>query len=207
VGQGHSLLPHPGWLVEATWLQLGSTVDPFRGLRWSPCSAPQASPELSAHPGGRKRRGVKPPSQGYKLTHLPSPCGLSSKCRHGSHGEGGCESQVPRMRPGKGLWCEGQGNWKGLLKHPSLPRLWQSEPPDRSGPPLLHLLCSGGDPSQPGGAEPTRRLHAAGSPPLCPQAGGRPAGEGLLAREWWEISRRAVVGMREGEGKHQVGMW
>ncbi|XP_032318902.1 potassium channel subfamily K member 17 isoform X1 [Camelus ferus] len=56
--------------------------------------------------------------------------------------------------------------------------LRQPEPQHNGRPPLLHLLCSGGDPAQPRGAEPTGASHAAGGAPLRPQAGGHLEGPG-----------------------------
>lgn len=85
-------------------------------------------------------------------------------------------------------------------------RLRQPEPPYDGRPPLLHLLCSCGDPAQPRGAQPTGASHAAGSASLCPQPGGRLAGAWAVGvRGGWVTSRMSgVVGIRRPRG---AGHW
>lgn len=177
------------------------------------------SPHPSAHP---ERQQVKRAKAGlfggFELTHAAKPPRASvfqlQTMGHNPHLEGGSGCIGP---PAQGLTRERKALtntschiWSGLGRGPQetapeVPlcplRLWQPEPPHDGRPPLLHLLCSGGDPAQPRGAEPPGAPYATGSAWLRPQAGGRLAGEG--PREWGRLGHLWHAGpLMASEGTH-----
>lgn len=168
--------------------------------RQAPHPSEPLSTSLSVHRGGDEGREGSPTLGGFALTHTAEPpgacppvckmpgitptwklgCKVGLGERRQSPGAGTrglCKYQLPGL---EGMRSEGPWGCKWPLMCLLLVRLRQPEPPNDGRPPLLHILRSCGDPAQPRGAQPAGASHAAGDAPLCPQAGGRPAGEGAV---------------------------